>query len=116
MSMPFMYASEKAMQAIHALALEDTILRGRLFNAFLYLVRLQQDDVPDGALWAGLRELIERASSEEPSGDEGKLKATLGDMSDLDVTKLTEDVVSWAMDTEFHYREASGSLGLRSTS
>ena len=65
----------------------------RLFEAFTHLARIGPEDMPDGELRPAFAELVAALTSETPTGNEGRLVATLKVMDEEQAQNIARAIV-----------------------
>lgn len=82
------YALEKFGQAVHELVMHPGRVQERLEAAFMRFHPVWADDLPEGELrrrFAGIRDNL---TFDEATGNEGRLAATLRNLSDEDASAI----------------------------
>lgn len=87
------YVTEKFYEAVHTLVGEG-FLRDRLAGAALALIRLREEDIPEGELRTKIVGIIEDLTRVESTGDEGNIAATTTEMDDVEAHDLAERILS----------------------
>jgi hypothetical protein len=88
-----LYALEKLTQAVDELATGAGPLRKRLFEAETYLSRISPEQVPEGDLRRTLIGINDDLSFDEPTGNEGRINATLRGTDDEDATAIARRIL-----------------------
>jgi hypothetical protein len=92
-----LYALEKLGEAVYDLATGTSPVQ-ELCEAFVYLHRIQPEDIPDPELRRVLVGVKDDLSSDVPDvqkGKEGGLGATLLDMSNEDASAIASRILEW---------------------
>jgi hypothetical protein len=100
------YVWEKLYQATHGLAVGQGNIKERLFNAFLSLNVLHDDDFP-AELQESFGALVEQITRVEPRGGEGTIQATINTIDDDEAAQMAETIVSLynAIATRYYMRD-----------
>jgi hypothetical protein len=88
-----LYALEKLGEAVYDLATGTGPVQERLCEAFVYLHRVQPEDIPDPELRCVLVGIKDDLSSDVQKGKEGGLGATLLDMSNEDASAIASRIL-----------------------
>jgi hypothetical protein len=73
-----LYALEKLGEAVHELSTNPGRVQERLAAAWMHLFRVGIDDVPEGKLRTLFLGIKDNLTFEQPAGDKGKPKLSLG--------------------------------------
>ncbi|MGA2256751.1 MAG: hypothetical protein ABSG53_19045 [Thermoguttaceae bacterium] len=88
-----LYVFEKIYQALECLATGVGRIQERLEEAFRYLVAAQPAELSDVELRHMLAGIKDDLTFDEPTGAEGRLKATLRHLSDEDASKIASHIL-----------------------
>lgn len=90
------YPRQKLSEALHLLAPSVRPLDQRLTAAIGPLIHLDERHFDDRDLWVRVSAIRERASALDAVGDEGRIAATVAKMSDEEMEKMADEIVSLA--------------------
>jgi hypothetical protein len=88
-----LYALEKLTESVDALATGMGPLRERLFEAKTYLMRIRPEQVLEGDLRRTLIGINDDLTFDDPTGDEGRIIATLRGLDDEDATAIARRIL-----------------------
>jgi hypothetical protein len=88
-----LYALEKLAEAVHELATNPGRVQERLAAGWIRLHTVRPDDVPEGELRTVFLAIKDDLTFEQPTGDEGRLTATLRGTNDEDASEMAARIL-----------------------
>ena len=92
--MALSYGYEKLTLAMHSMATSSASIQERIAHAYMFhLIHLRREDLPDG-LWWIMQEISAQVTAKEAIANEGKVMATVNQMSDEDAVAIAHKIAS----------------------
>jgi hypothetical protein len=102
--MSFSYVHEKFSAAIESMAASPESIQHRIANAYTYhLIRLKKEELPD-EIRMDFEITAEQLTRGEPVGNEGRVMATVKQMSENEAVDIARRIVHMSDVVNAHYQ------------
>lgn len=101
--MKYSYTYEKFTLALNGMAMSPETLQNRIADAYLYhLMHVKVEELPDDICYR-FENVKEKLTSVDPVGNEGRVKASVAQMSTDEAIEMAREIIYMADVVKSHY-------------